>query len=257
MPPRKKPQQKKTKVNIHESSLTSAGSFFNGETGTDNDQTDADHADKGGNKDNDTNKDNGTNDDDDSNEDNDDNNDNEYNDDNKDKDDMDDDYNEDNDDNTDNEDNENNDDNEDNDDNDDNEDDTDYASDEEDGEDDASQHDAEDDINIENVFCPYNLINNDTGDTIDTSHEPQQCPHNDRITKPIMTKYERVRILSTRATQLSKGAKCLIKHARHLQPLEIAEMELEKSLIPFKIKRPMPEKNMYELWEVSELQIIN
>ena len=78
----------------------------------------------------------------------------------------------------------------------------------------------------------------------------------DRITIPIMTKYEYVRIVGNRAKQISLGSKKFIKNADHLSPKEIAILELKYKMSPFKIKRPLP-NNRYEIWRVSELEIPN
>ena len=58
------------------------------------------------------------------------------------------------------------------------------------------------------------------------------------------TKYERARIIGTRALQISTGAPFLLKLAedeleklKH-SPVNIAELEFEKGLIPIRIKRP-------------------
>ena len=79
----------------------------------------------------------------------------------------------------------------------------------------------------------------------------------DRITKPILTKFERVRILADRTTQLSYGAKTLIKNVSHLSPHEIALIELEKKLIPLIIERPLPNDDKKERWFLRELIIDN
>jgi DNA-directed RNA polymerases I, II, and III subunit RPABC2 len=76
----------------------------------------------------------------------------------------------------------------------------------------------------------------------------------DRYSNPKMTKYEMVRILGERTKQLILGAKPLIKNYSSIDGYEsIAEQELLNNMIPFKIKRPMPNGN-YEIWLVSELK---
>lgn len=78
----------------------------------------------------------------------------------------------------------------------------------------------------------------------------------DRITKPYMTKYERVRILGVRCKQLILGAKPLIKKYAQLSPREIADLELKHGVIPFIIIRELP-SGLQEHWKVSELTILN
>jgi len=74
----------------------------------------------------------------------------------------------------------------------------------------------------------------------------------DRVTKPILFEFERVRILGERATQLSMGAKPMIKNVENLDPKTIAKMELENKVIPLIIIRELPNRAM-EKWKISEL----
>ena len=73
-----------------------------------------------------------------------------------------------------------------------------------------------------------------------------------RLTNPRMTKYEMVRIIGERTKQLTMLAKPLVKNTDDLTYEEIAILELRKNVIPFKIKRPLP-NNTIEIWEVNEL----
>ncbi len=78
----------------------------------------------------------------------------------------------------------------------------------------------------------------------------------DRITKPFMTIFERVRLLGDRAKQLSLGAKPMIQGIETMNPKEIAKLELEKGVIPLIIERPLP-NGKKERWHVTELKIMN
>jgi DNA-directed RNA polymerase subunit K/omega len=78
-------------------------------------------------------------------------------------------------------------------------------------------------------------------------------PPNERITKPFLYNYERVRIISDRTKQIALGAKPLIKGIEHLTPKQIANLELEKNIIPLIIDRPLP-SGKKERWYVNELQ---
>jgi len=49
------------------------------------------------------------------------------------------------------------------------------------------------------------------------------------------------------------GSNILIKGIENKTPTEIAELELKHNMIPFKIKRPLP-NNTYEIWKLSELE---
>ncbi|HII72793.1 TPA: DNA-directed RNA polymerase subunit K [Candidatus Woesearchaeota archaeon] len=61
-----------------------------------------------------------------------------------------------------------------------------------------------------------------------------------------LTKYERARILGSRALQISMGAPYLVKLTKKqledmkYNPLEIAKLELDKGLIPIEVVRPLP-----------------
>lgn len=77
-----------------------------------------------------------------------------------------------------------------------------------------------------------------------------------RITKPTLTKYERVRALGERAEQISLGAKPMIKNVQGLGPKEIAQLELENGAMPIFIIRTLP-TGQKERWKVNELKIVN
>jgi len=74
----------------------------------------------------------------------------------------------------------------------------------------------------------------------------------DRISSNRLTKYELVRILGERVKQLIMGAKPMIKNYKELCYEEIAEHELINNIIPFKIKRPLP-NSKFEIWSIDEL----
>jgi DNA-directed RNA polymerase I, II, and III subunit RPABC2 len=78
--------------------------------------------------------------------------------------------------------------------------------------------------------------------------------NNKRITLPKLTKYEKVRLIGTRAKQISLGAKVMIKNTTGLHPIEIAKLELNEKMIPIKIKRILAD-NTVEIWKLSELDI--
>lgn len=78
----------------------------------------------------------------------------------------------------------------------------------------------------------------------------------ERETKPILTKYERVRILGDRAKQLSLGAKPMLLNVDNMNPKEIAKLELERKVIPFIIEKTLPDGRR-ERWKLNELAIVN
>lgn len=71
-----------------------------------------------------------------------------------------------------------------------------------------------------------------------------------------LTKYEKVRILSTRATQLSMGAPPTVNIGNLTDALAIAEKELEDGVLPLKIIRNFPNGETLEI-PVSEMKILS
>jgi DNA-directed RNA polymerase subunit K/omega len=77
-----------------------------------------------------------------------------------------------------------------------------------------------------------------------------------RVGKPILFKYEMVRLLADRSRQLAEGAKPMVKNTSGLSHKEIAVIELKNKLIPLIIERPIPNSGS-ERWRLSELEIPN
>lgn len=73
-----------------------------------------------------------------------------------------------------------------------------------------------------------------------------------RITTRYMTKYERARVLGTRALQISMNAPVMVDIAGETEPLKIAMKELRAGKIPMIIRRYLPD-NSYEDWNIDEL----
>lgn len=84
--------------------------------------------------------------------------------------------------------------------------------------------------------------------------KPRAIPKNERITTPFMTKYERARILGTRALQISMNAPVLVDIEGETDPLQIAMKELSAKKIPLVVRRYLPDGS-YEDWSVEELII--
>lgn len=76
----------------------------------------------------------------------------------------------------------------------------------------------------------------------------------DRVTVPILTKYERARVLGTRALQISMNAPVLVALEGETDPLTIAQKELRERVIPLMIRRILPD-NTYEDWSIRELDV--
>ena len=76
----------------------------------------------------------------------------------------------------------------------------------------------------------------------------------ERKTIPILSKYERTRVVGERAIQISMGAPPLVEVGNLENPVDIAEKELREKKIPYIIKRVLP-NGLIELLSVDELRI--
>jgi DNA-directed RNA polymerase subunit K/omega len=75
-------------------------------------------------------------------------------------------------------------------------------------------------------------------------------------TVPILSKYEKTRIIGIRLKQLNNGAEPYIKVAEDIIDNNyIAEKELKLKKIPFIIQRPIA-NNTFEYWRVEDLEIL-
>nr|AFK33543.1 unknown [Lotus japonicus] len=91
------------------------------------------------------------------------------------------------------------------------------------------------------------------GEPLETEEKEEVQPvQRPRKTSKYMTKYERARILGTRALQISMNAPVMVELAGETDPLEIAMKELRERKIPFTIRRYLPDGS-YEDWGVDEL----
>jgi len=80
----------------------------------------------------------------------------------------------------------------------------------------------------------------------------ERQPNKERVTTPYLTKYERARILGTRALQISMNAPVLVPLDGETDALQIAIKELSQRKIPLIIRRYLPDGS-FEDWSVSEL----
>uniref|UniRef100_A0A6C0HGQ8 Uncharacterized protein n=1 Tax=viral metagenome TaxID=1070528 RepID=A0A6C0HGQ8_9ZZZZ len=75
-------------------------------------------------------------------------------------------------------------------------------------------------------------------------------------TLPFLTKFEKARVLGERAKQINDGAKPFVKLATNaIDGYLIALAELEQKVIPFIIKRPLPNGGC-EYWKLKDLEIL-
>ena len=90
------------------------------------------------------------------------------------------------------------------------------------------------------------VIRDENGTIIDMLHK----------TYPLLTKYEKAKIIGLRVTQLNKGAMPYIKLENAIiDNTLIAEKELREKKIPFIIMRPIPDGTA-EYWNVADLEYI-
>ncbi|MCJ1463781.1 DNA-directed RNA polymerases I II and III subunit RPABC2 [Pseudocyphellaria aurata] len=80
----------------------------------------------------------------------------------------------------------------------------------------------------------------------------KKIPDSKRSTTPYMTKYERARVLGTRALQISMNAPVLVDLEGETDPLQIAIKELREKKIPLVVRRYLPD-GWYEDWTCEEL----
>lgn len=101
--------------------------------------------------------------------------------------------------------------------------------------------------NYDEIYNLARVVRDDRGIIVDELHK----------TLPILTKYERTRVLGQRAKQINDGAMPFIKVPEGvIDGYLIAQKELEEKKIPFIIRRPLPNRGS-EYWHLEDLQIIN
>ena len=101
--------------------------------------------------------------------------------------------------------------------------------------------------NDEEVETLCKIVRDSDGNIIDPLHK----------TVPFITKYEKARILGERAKQINTGAKIFIKIEKTLIDVYlIALREYEEKMIPFIVRRPLPNGGS-EYWKLHDLEMID
>ncbi|GAD94959.1 subunit common to RNA polymerases I, II, and III [Paecilomyces lecythidis] len=90
------------------------------------------------------------------------------------------------------------------------------------------------------------------GGKVMEQYREKKVPNDQRTTTPYMTKYERARVLGTRALQISLNAPVLVDLEGETDPLQIALKELNQKKIPLIVRRYLPD-GWYEDWTCEEL----
>ena len=126
-----------------------------------------------------------------------------------------------------------------------------------------SQHDADDmSLNgdeIDNFEDDEELIEEDDDDfeVVDHTNIYEKILKEDKKTLPIMSKYEKARLIGERAQQIADGAKPTIIVPQGIKStIEIAKLELIQRKIPLIVRRKLS-KNNFEDWRIEEFEIIN
>eukprot|EP00919_Chromeraceae_sp_WS-2016_P035849 GHVR01085027.1.p1 GENE.GHVR01085027.1~~GHVR01085027.1.p1 ORF type:complete len:126 (+),score=29.86 GHVR01085027.1:450-827(+) len=88
----------------------------------------------------------------------------------------------------------------------------------------------------------------------DIDTQRHAMPNTERVTSPYMTKYEKARIIGTRALQISMNAPVTVELGGLTDPILIAEKELYELQLPFIIRRYLP-NGAFEDWPLAELII--
>ena len=101
-------------------------------------------------------------------------------------------------------------------------------------------------LNNNEIEALCQISRNEDGVIIDDNHK----------TMPILTKYERTKILGQRAKQINNGDKPYVNVPENvIDGYLIAEMELKQKKIPFIIRRPLGNSNS-EYWYLRDLEQI-
>ena len=102
-------------------------------------------------------------------------------------------------------------------------------------------------INYNELHTLSKVVLNKNGVPIDPLHK----------TLPILTKYEKARVLGLRAKQINDGSDIFVEVPPSIfDGYTIAKMELEQKKIPFIIRRPLP-NGTSEYWNVNDLQLLD
>jgi DNA-directed RNA polymerase I, II, and III subunit RPABC2 len=100
--------------------------------------------------------------------------------------------------------------------------------------------------NYDEIYNLARVVRDANGVIVDSLHR----------TLPMMTKYEKTRILGQRAKQINDGATPFVKVPEGvIDGYLIAIKELEEKKIPFIIRRPLPNRGS-EYWMVEDLEIV-
>ena len=115
------------------------------------------------------------------------------------------------------------------------------------GIDENTEYDNEDEYDANDII----VEGNDNQNMIDILKKYKKHKKNYKTT-PVLTKYEKCRVLSERANQINCGGQIYISKSDNFSnAYDIAVQELNEKKIPFIIKRPYG--NTFEYWKLKDL----
>lgn len=101
--------------------------------------------------------------------------------------------------------------------------------------------------NYEEILALTKVVRNKNNIIVDPLHK----------TIPVLTKYERARVLGQRTKQINNGSKPYITVPENIIDGHlIAQLELEQKRIPFIIRRPLPGGAGSEYWCLKDLEVL-
>ena len=101
--------------------------------------------------------------------------------------------------------------------------------------------------NYDEISALVKVVRDEQGNIIDPIHS----------TIPILTKFERARVLGLRAKQINNGADPFVEVPSNvIEGHIIAQMELQQRVLPFIIVRPLP-NGKKEYWRIQDLKLID
>ena len=133
----------------------------------------------------------------------------------------------------------------------------DFCNEEEEEDHDEEEDEEEDDKEEEEVEEDEEDVeeaeDDDENELLQKPSVPAPKPTNIKISFNCMTKFEKVLLLGFRTQQIINGSPILIDNSklRLKTPYDIAVEELRQHVIPFKIRRKLPD-GTHEIWSIEE-----
>lgn len=101
-------------------------------------------------------------------------------------------------------------------------------------------------LSFEEIHNLSLVTRNEKGIIIDDNHK----------TYPVLSKYEKAKLIGIRVNQLNCGANAFVPEKNlNIDKVLIVEEELKQKKLPFIIKRPIP-NGKFEYWNVNDLEIL-